>query len=229
MKCYVFVVYPSCISTLSLPLHVVKLWFADASETPRDFIQKRPDPGDWERSQSDSQDQAGQDYTTTITTTTPWSNENQADQLENYADGYTNHEDEENKNKDGSTDYNSGYSYNYDDGNDNDGYNDKYSTLDIKENLPDEDDEGERERNNFGTRGAAIPDLPVEEDDGGDDGVMKSLRDFIRGNHWNKYTKWNSLCNLTTIFALFVCFPFCVWLFEWMFLLINYSYFRVCS
>ena len=207
---------------------MVKLWFADSSETPRDFIQKRPDPSDWERSQSDNQEQEqpDQDYTTATTAATHWSNENQADQLENDADRYTSHEDEEDKNQDGNTDYNSGYSYNYDDG--NNGYNDKYSALDIKENLPDEDDEGERERNNFGRR-AAIPDLPGEEDNGGDDGVMKSLRDFIRGNHWNKHTKWNSLCNLTTIFALFVCFPFCVWLFKWMFLLINFSYLHVCS
>ena len=79
---------------------MVKLWFADSSETPKDFIQKRPDPGDWERSQSDNQEQEqpDQDYTTTTTTTTAathWSNENQADQLENDADGYTSHEDEE--------------------------------------------------------------------------------------------------------------------------------------
>ena len=211
---------------------MVKLWFADSSETPRDFIQKSPDPGDWERSQSDNQEQEqpDQDYTTT-TTTKPWSNENPTDQPEKDADGYTSHDDEEDKNQDLNTGYNSGYSYNYDDVNGD--YNDKYSALDIKENLPDEDNEGERERNNFGTRRAAIPDLPGEEDDGGDergdDGVMKSLRDFIRGNHWNKHTKWNSLCNLTTIFALFVWFPFCVWLFKWMFLLINYSSLRVCS
>ena len=198
MKCYPFVVYLS-LRTLSLYWHVVKLWLTDESEVVRDFIEKRPDPNDWEKSQGDSQEQEGmdQDFTTT-TTTTNWPDESQAD-----ADGYDSSEYEDDNNPDGNDDYKSNYGYNYDDV--TSGYKDKYDALNIKEDLPDEHDEVERERNNFGTRRAAVPDLPGDEYGGGyereDDGVMKSLRDLIRGNHWNEHTKWNSLCNLLTIFC----------------------------